>query len=313
MYLPIIGLAWLVVVGGADLLAALAARSGQAPRTLWRGAAVAAGVWIAALGVATMQRNEVFADGFRFAEDNARKAPQNWRAQYQLGEALRRRSQADDAIVAYEDAIRLNPNQGSARIALGSLYLQRRRYDDAERVLEPAAQQPEESVVAAAEQNLAVVYQTRGDLDRAEKALLRSLALKPQWTSAQRQLAGVYSRKELWLLAARSYADAMRTDPRLRSQLAGPASIASFKAGVQLADARRFPRALEFFNQALDYDPTLWRARGYIAYVAVVEGDWTRAAAELEYIQRRHPGDPWTEDALERVRNGLPIVPPPAG
>jgi tetratricopeptide (TPR) repeat protein len=313
MYLPIIGLAWLVIVGGYDLLAAVAARSGQAPRRLWRAAAIAAGGWIAVLGIATMQRNAVFADTFRFAEDNARKAPQHWRAQYQYGEALMKKNQPEDAIAAYEEAIRLNPNQGSARVSLGSIYLQRHRYEDAERVLEPAARLSEESVVAAANQNLAVVYQVRGDLDRAEEALLRSIELKPQWTATQRQLAGVYARKEFWMPAARYYNDALRANPRLKSQIAGPAAVANFKAGIQLASERKWEGALKLLNQALDYDPSLWRARGYIAYVAVAQGDWSRAASELHRIEREHPGDPWTAESLERVGDGLSIVPPPVG
>jgi Flp pilus assembly protein TadD len=312
MYLPIIGLAWLVITGGADLLGLAAARLGRPPRTAWRAGVAVAALWIAVLGIATMQRNAVFADAFRFAEDNARKAPQHWRAQYLYGDALAKKGQIDDAIAAYEEAIRLNPDQGSARIALGSIYLQRRRYDDAERVLEPATRQPEESVVAAAQQNLAVVYQVRGDLDRAEEALLRALELKPQWTSVQRQLAALYARKEFWLPAARYYNDALKANPRLQSQIAKPAAVANFKAGIQLADERQFDWALALFDQALQLDPSLWRARGYIAYVAVMRGDFARAERELLRIDRDHPGDPWTAESLQRARDGLPFVPPPA-
>lgn len=312
MYLPIVGLAWLLIVGGADLLAAAAARLGQAPRTLWRVAAVVAGAWIAALGIATMQRNAVFADSFRFAEDNALKAPQHWRAQYLYGEALMNAKRPDDAIAAYENAIRLNPNQGSARIALGGMYLQRRRYADAERVLAPAAEQPEESIVAAAQQNLAVIYEARGDTDRAEDALLRAVELKPQWTSLDRQLASLYARKQFWLPAARYYNDALKTNPRLKSQIAPQAAIANFHAAVELVDDGQLDWALALFAQALDYDPTLWRARGYIAYGAVMQGDRSRAERELLRVDRDHPGEQWTTESLQRLRDGLPIAPPPA-
>ncbi len=311
MYLPIVGLAWLLIVGGYDLLAVLAARSRQAPRTLRRAAAGVAVVWIVLLGTATMQRNAVFADSFRFAEDNALKVPEHWRAQYAYGEALMKRGQQDQAIAAYEEALRLNPDQGSARIALGGLYMKQKRLDDAERVLEPATKHAEESVVAAALQNLAYIYQTRGENDRAEAALLRVTQLKPQWTSVQRQLAGIYSRKENWIAAAKTYNDAIKADPRLRSQVAAPAAVANFKAGILFADQRRFDVAMNLFDQALDYDSTLWRARGYIAYVATVTGDWTRAESEIQRIEREHPGDPWTATALGRVQEGLPVLPPP--
>jgi tetratricopeptide (TPR) repeat protein len=311
MYLPIVGLAWLLIVGGYDLLGALAARSGQPARTLWRAAAGVAVVWIVLLGTATVQRNAVFADGFRFAEDNALKAPQHWRAQYGYGEALMKRNRPDDAIAAYEEALRLNPDQGSARIALGGLYMQRKRYDDAERVLEPATKHSEESVVAAALQNLSYVYQSRGDLDRAETALLGALKLKPQWTATQRQLGGVYSRKKAWGTAAHYYNEAVKADPRLRGQVAGPAATANFQAGVQLVGEQKYKVAIPWFERALEYDPKLWRARGYVAYIASLGGDWTRAEAELQRVQREQPGNAWTTTALDQVRQRQPIASPP--
>lgn len=311
MYLPVAGLAWLLVVGGADLLALLAARSGQAPRSLWRAGAIALGVWIALLGLATVQRNRVFADPALFVEDNAAKAPRHWRAQYQLGELRLKRGQQDGAIAAFEEAVRLNPDQGSARIALGGIYIKQKRYDDAERVLEPATHLMEESVVAAALQNIAIVYQARDDVPRATAALERTVQLKPQWTVAQRQLAALYARQNRFVLAAKLYDDVLRANPRLREQLAGPASVANFKGGVQLTGEDKRAEALKLLERALELDPTLWRARGYIAYVSVRDGKWPRAVAEVERISREQPNDPWVAETLPRVKDGLPIVPPP--
>lgn len=313
MYLPVIGLAWLLVVGGDDLLAALAARAGQAPGALRRTGAIALGVWLALLGLATVHRNTVFADPLLFAEDNVRKVPGHWRAQYQFAETLAQRGQQAEATAAYEEAVRLNPTQGSPRVALGGVYLRAKRYDDAERVLEPATHLLEESVVAAASLNLAGVYQARGEPARAQAALERTLQLRPQWTAAQRQLAALYVRDNRFVEAAKLYDDALRANPRLRGQLAGQAAAANFKGGVQLADLDKRAQAIALFERALTLDPRLWRARGYIAYVSVRDGKWPRAVEEVERIGRERPDDPWVRETLPRVKDGLPIVPPPPG
>lgn len=311
MYLPIIGLAWLVVVGGHDLLARLAQRRGRSPAGWWRLATGAAAVWIALLGLATIARNAVLADPLALAEDNAAKAPAHWRAQYLLGEALVKRQRSDDALIAFEEAIRLNPDQGAARVTLGSQYIQRRRFDDAERVLEPATGLMEESVVAAAQQNLAVVYQSRGDLDRAEEALLRAVELKPQWSSAQRQLAGVYARKEFWLPAARYYNDAIRANPRLRTQVGAQAAIANYEAARQLSNEGRTDAALNLLRQALDYDPRLVRARRYYAYVLSRAGDFPAAIAALDQADREQSADSWSSESRARAAQQLLFYPPP--
>ncbi|MFN8641590.1 MAG: tetratricopeptide repeat protein [Candidatus Binatia bacterium] len=209
--------------------------------------------------------------------------------------------------------MRLNPNQGSPRVALGGVYLKAKRYDDAERVLEPATHLMEESVVAAAALNLASVYQARGETARAQAALERTLQLRPQWTAAQRQLAALYARDNRFVEAAKLYDDALRANPRLRDQLAGPAAVANFKGGVQLAGLDQRATAIALLERALELDPRLWRARGYIAYVSVRDGQWPRAVDEMERIGRERPDDPWLRENLPRVKDGLPIVPPPPG
>lgn len=311
MYLPIVGLAWLIIVGGHDLLGRLARRRGQSPAGWWRLAAGAAALWIALLGAATIARNAVLADPLALAEDNAAKAPNHWRPRYALGEALLANKRPDEAIAALEEAVRLNPDQGAARVTLGSLYIQRRRFDDGERVLEPALWMMEESIVAAAAQNLAVIHQARGELDRAEDLLLRAVELKPQWTSAQRQLAGVYARKEFWLPAARYYNDALRANPRLRDRFGAPAAIANYEAARQLSNEGRTEAALALLREALDYDPGLVRARRYYAYVLSRAGDFAAVLANLDQADRAQGADAWSGESRARAEQGLLLYPPP--
>ena len=166
MYLPIVGLAWLLIVGGYDLLGcAGGAQRPAGAHAVARGGRRGGRVDRAARhrdGAAQCACSPI---GFALRRGQRRSRRRSTGARStRYGEALIEAERPDDAIAAYEEALRLNPDQGSARIALGQIYMQQRRYDDAERVLEPATKHSEESVVAAALQNLGYVYQARGDL-----------------------------------------------------------------------------------------------------------------------------------------------------
>src|SRR6185369_1809850 len=144
---------------------------------------VVAALWIAGLAAATVARNEVLAEPLALAEDSVAKAPNNWRAHYALADELTRRKREDQAITEFEESIRLDPQQGAPRVQLGGIYIARRRYADAERVLTPATELMEESVVAAAYLQLAGVHQARGETDEAVMDLQHVIALKPEWLS----------------------------------------------------------------------------------------------------------------------------------
>ena len=309
MYLPIVGLAWLLVVGGYDLCAPLAARCGWRLDSL-RGAALGGLLlWVAGLSLATVARNAVFSDALRLAEDTAAKVPQHWRAFSQLGDALLDRQRADDAIAAYETALRLNPQQGAARVSLGSQYVRRRQWDEAARVLEPAAAMQEISVVAAASLQLASVYQGRGDLTSAEHALVRAGQLQPKWATVNRQLAALYARQRRWAEAAQRYQQAIDASPQQRAALSPPAA----EAYLQAALAPEVPPAvaLRQLDAALALQPGLPRAREWQVVLAARGGDWARAASELATLARERPSDAWVVESQRRVAARQPLEPPP--
>lgn len=307
MYLPVIGLAWLLVVGLDDLLARVAPARGWSLAGLRRLAGGAALAWVALLVALTVQRNAVLAEPLRLAAVDAARAPHHWRVHFQHGDALLRAERTDEAVAALEEAIRLDPRQGAPRVTLGSIYVRQRRWADAERVLEPATALREESVVAAAHQQLAAVYHARGELDRSATALRRALALRPQWSSLSHQLASIYARQGRWVYAARYYGAALQANPRLRGRLAAPAAEADYRAALRYAAQGKTPSARNLLIRALELQPNLVAARRALAVVAAAEGDWSRADAVLAELARRDPGDPWVAESRARVARREPL------
>jgi tetratricopeptide (TPR) repeat protein len=281
------------------------------PRPFWRAGVVVASLGSAVLGVATVDRNGVLADPLRLAADAAAKAPQNWRAQYALGDALVQRQRGDDAIAALEEAIRLDPGEGAPRVQLGNLYLQRHRLDDAERVLTPATVLLEESVVAAAYVQLAAVQQTRGALDAAALDLREALALKPEWTSARRQLASVYARQGLWFGAAGEYGKIVQSNPQLAAAVGPQAAQASYVAAVTFQQGGRPTAAESLLRAALSYRPHWPAAQHYLAYVLAERGAWAEAEQELQRAATAAPTDGAIAENLRRVRAREPLLEPP--
>jgi len=93
---------------------------------------------IVALAVATLARNQMWADPVMLWGDAAAKAPLTWAPQYALGDALRERGDCKGAIVAYRRAVELRSDDPRARINLGMCLIKEGRHDDAERELRAA-------------------------------------------------------------------------------------------------------------------------------------------------------------------------------
>ncbi|MGH7788366.1 MAG: tetratricopeptide repeat protein, partial [Candidatus Binatia bacterium] len=311
MYLPIVGLAWLIIVGGYDLLGRLAERVDRPARGLWQAAGALAVVWIGLLGVATLMRNEVMADPLLLAADSVAKSPDNWRAQYAYGDALSQQKRLDEAMTALEASIALDPKQGSPRVLLSSLYVAQRRYDDAERVLIPATALLEDSVVAAAYQQLGTVYQAREEYERAEEALQLAVKYKPKWWSLQRQLAALYARQGNWLMAARHYDQALRLNPERAQTLAPTAARANYNAALGMLSRKQTGLALALLRRTLELQPEMTPARHRLAVLLAADGAWDEAQTHMQRVARAQPGDPLVQENLRRAGAHEPLRAPP--
>jgi tetratricopeptide (TPR) repeat protein len=146
VYLPSAGLAW--------LFGLLASRLGEIlPERARTAAAVAALAGLAALGIASWARAEVYRSDLTLFRAAVRTAPDSEIARNNLGMALYNRGHLDEAEREYRKALRLDP-----------------------KAVPPLA-------------NLAVLYEKRGELPRAEKTFEEVLRLSPGHTISAVHLA----------------------------------------------------------------------------------------------------------------------------
>jgi tetratricopeptide (TPR) repeat protein len=253
----------------------------------------------------------VLQDPLALAADTAAKAPGNWRAHATYGEALLAARRGSEAVPMLEEAVRLNPEAGSPRVELGQLYMRARRVDDAERVLLPAATVLEESVAAAACQQLAILYEGRGDRQKTEDMLIEALRRKPDWWTVHQQLAVFYARAGFWYGAAGHYNEALKLNGRLLATLAPTAADANLRAASEQFEVGNLREAQRLLVEALRYQPSNDTARQFLAVVQSRSGAWDAAQATLESLARGRPDDVWVRDSLQRARAREVLMPPP--
>jgi tetratricopeptide (TPR) repeat protein len=280
---------------------------------LRRAAVLAAAVWIALLCIATITRNNVMQDPIALWADTAAKSPQNWRAHSSYAEALLEVGRNDEAMRALEESVRLNPDVGSSRVELGQLYLRAGRLDDAEAVLLPATDQLEESVAAAAYQQLASLYENRGATAKAVDMLRAAVDRKPGWATLHVQLAQNYARAGFWYGAAGHYNTAIGLNSRLIASLGAAAAAANVRAAQNQLDEGNPDMAEHLLQEAMRYQPSDLSARHYLAVVYARRDDWDRAQGQLEALRQTLPDDPLLRDNLQRAHDHQQLIQPPLG
>jgi tetratricopeptide (TPR) repeat protein len=113
-----------------------------------------------------------------------------------LGDTYRRQGKTDDAIKQYDTAVKdpkaKNPD---ARLALGSLYREKRDYARAQEQLEKAAQEyvGQSYKVAAAQTELGRLYDDKGDKARGEEWLKKAIVTDGEYAPAYFFLGKLYS------------------------------------------------------------------------------------------------------------------------
>ena len=112
LYLASIGVFFAAGVGVQNLM-----RHANRPRLV----AAVTGLVLLGLGVATVQRNQVYGTEVAFWEDAAMKSPGKPRVANNLGHAYQQAGRLAEAKLAYQQAIDLDPDYWRARINLDVL------------------------------------------------------------------------------------------------------------------------------------------------------------------------------------------------
>ena len=173
MYLPMTALALLAAV----LIVDLPARSRRIAVALALVAALP-------LAAATHRRNVVWSDPIGLHYDVARKSPEKFRPQLNLGTQLGMAGRYEEALPFLREAVRLDPGSAKAHNQLGTAHLRLRRLDEAlPRFYQAVALDPEH---AYAHYNIASILDQTGRSREALPYMRRFLELAPAKLAAFR-------------------------------------------------------------------------------------------------------------------------------
>src|SRR2546428_400760 len=161
----------------------------------------------------TIQRNRAFANNITLWEDVVRKSPGKARAHFNLGLAYQLDSRPNDAIREYKVTLSLNPLVPATYSNIAALELDGGQLDEAEKTLlrltEMAPQQAEAFV------NLSVLYLRQREPAKAIAAADRAIAIKPDSAIAHFNKAEGLLEKGDVQDAIASYEQAVRLRPDL--------------------------------------------------------------------------------------------------
>jgi tetratricopeptide (TPR) repeat protein len=245
--------------------------------------------------------------------------------QYLRGYALELNGSRDDAIKAYLEVLKLNPNAFAAQARLSAVYLQQRRNREALTYAQQVVSAQPQSVaahfayaqalfetgdLARAEQELVLlskatpsspdiplwlgrVYENRHDLGRARQFYQRAFDMQPDGLGA---LAGLMSVD----FAEKKPAAALG---RIQAQLTKkPQDIRLLSLyGLAQLQTRDFSHAAETYQKIIDASPGNLDAYGKLAGIYVAQNRLDEAKARYEEIVKRQPKSVAAETMLGMI------------
>ncbi len=247
-----------------------------------------AAAWVAALGVAAVERNAVYGSNLSFWKDTVVKSPENPKAWLGLGVALSGEGRLTDAERAYRRALGLDPGYAEALNNLGAVLLDMGRSPEAlaafRRMKSLAPGSPQ------ARDGLGRALIAAGRLPEALVQLRAAVALDPGFAMARFNLADALFRSGKKDEAISEFRKAVESKPDFEKahMLLSSALLAT---GRLREAAARLEKALALFPE----NPQLLFNMGR---VLLEEGRPERAVGFLEKAARLSPRSAYAQDAL---------------
>lgn len=146
----------------------------------------------------TAIEEERYTDAETMLEQAIAQHPNSAEAYYYLGLSLHQQFRLREAILAYQNAVRINPKYDLPYINLGLAWIEGRRLDEASKVFRQVLALPDRDESPAsnhtlAHYNLAIIYKRQDQREAAIKEAQAALAIAPDFEPAQELLTIIQS------------------------------------------------------------------------------------------------------------------------
>jgi superkiller protein 3 len=223
-------------------------------------------------------------------------------AHYALGNALSDQGKLEEAIASYEEAIRLNPDDASAYYASAYYGLGLALYDQGK--LEQAMASYEEAIrlnpdSAIAHHGLGAVLYYQGKLEQAILSFEEAIHLNPDLASPYIGLGVAQGKQGNLDQAITLYQKALNL-PNQNTSSADTHVFAHNNLGLAYQDQGRLEEAIEQFKRAIDLDPDFIYSENNLAEAErLLATPQIIALAETRYLPQDHPLTPIRRSVLQ--------------
>jgi len=245
----------------------------------------------AGLGTATFHRNEVYTSALALWADVVEKMPDNAGARNNLGNALADQGRLPEAIVQYEEALRLVPGYDDPHYNLGNALAKSGRVEEAIDHYRTALRvRPRNAAILFA---LGEALRRSGRLDEAQSRYEEALKGESDSPDAWCGLGNVMLNGGKWDEAARAFGMAVQLRPDNTDALVNYAA--------SLAQAGHNPEAVRAFQAALRVQPDAADLHNDLGGVLAQDGRLAEARGEFERALQLKPDYREARDNLEKV------------
>ena len=282
-YVPLIGLYIMVAWGIPELMASVPGKK--------KWLATSAVVTITILMALTHKQIQHWENSISLFAHNLEVTSGHWLPHNNLGAALAKKGQVDDAIGHYLEALRLKPDYAQVHYNLGNALTKKGQTDDAIRYyLEALRLKPDH---AEAHYNLGAALAKKGQTDDAIEHYLEALRIKPDYESAHNNLGAAFARKGQTDDAIEHYLEALRIQPEYAE--------AHYNLGYALAMKGQIDDAIEHFLEALRLKPDDEETHNNLAIAFYQKGDIVMAIRHFEKAIEINPNYFVAKNNLEQV------------
>jgi protein O-mannosyl-transferase len=230
------------------------------------------------LGSALSKKGQ-FEEAIRQFQAALRIKPAYPQALINLGAVLGQRGEVDQAILHLREAVRLNPNFRDGHYLLGLALVQNSQLDEAIRQFQEALHVTPDHV--GAHYDLGLALARKGEMDQAIPQLREAIRLDPDHVGAHINLGVALSQKGEMDEAIRQYQEALRLKPE--------DAAVHFNLGAAWAKRGQLAEAIRHYQAALRLEPARAEAHNNLGTIFHQQGRTGEAIREFQEALRLKP------------------------